>query len=143
MIYVKIEANVAVSASTQYPKEEGGRFPQGYENRNDWKTLARAEEIAAQLTASTGTLYIATDSGPNVSPRFDVIEAPVLGAEVSKSFNGDSYPEGVITKISASLKRIETSTGVVFTRRKQSGAWVEGGTWSMIRGHHSERNPSF
>lgn len=143
MIYVTMEANRAVSASTEYPKEEGGRFPANVQNRNDWKTLARAEEVAAQLTEATGTLYIATDAGPNVSPRFDVIDAPVVGAKVSKAFNGDYYPEGEIVKVSASLKRVETSTGVVFFRRGKSGAWVEGGTWSMVQGHIERRNREF
>lgn len=144
MFYVLIENDRAVSVTTEYPRVEGsGRYDDRYQNRNDWKTMARAEEVAAQLTESTDKLYIAIDSGPNVSPRFDVIDAPVIGMKVSKAFNGDYYPEGEITKISKSLKRVETSTGAVFYRRRQSGAWIEGGTWGMVEGHVSRLNPSF
>jgi hypothetical protein len=143
MLYVKIEANRAVSAQTEYPKEEGGRFNASFQNRNDWKTLARAEEVAAQLTEATGTLYLATDAGPHCSPRFDVIAAPVVGDKVSKEFNGDSYPEGEIKSISKTLKVVITTTGVRFTRRGNTGAWVEGGTWSMTRGHVSKYNREF
>lgn len=142
MFYVKIENGRAVEVTTEYPRNTEGNWDRSYENRNDWKTMERVEEIAVQLTAKLGRLFIGTDSGPNVSPRYDVIEAPTLGEKVSRKFNGDSYPEGEITKISKSLRRIETSTGVVFFRRRQSGCWSDG-TFSMIPGHVSERNPSF
>lgn len=139
MFYVKMVNGRAVEA---VPSVEGYDHT-GFETRNDWKTLERAKEVAAQLTEASGRLFIGTDAGPNVSPRYDVIDAPVLGAPVSKAFNGDYYPEGEITKISKSLKRVETSTGAVFFRRRESGAWIEGGTWSMVPGHVSRRNPSF
>jgi hypothetical protein len=62
---------------------------------------------------------------------------------VSQEFNGDAYPCGEIVKISASLKRIETSDSSVFWRRRKSGTWVNDGTWSLIPGEHYKRNPSF
>lgn len=143
MLSVKMIADAAghlraVSATAEFPKDYTS-----YQNRNDWKTLARAEQVAKELTVNTHQTYLATDSGPNVSPRFDVIAAPVLGAEVSRYFNGDGYPAGTIVKISASLKRVETSEGVVFFRRKTSGSWVSDGTWGMVAGHNNDRNPSF
>lgn len=141
MLYVKITNDRAVSAQTEFPGEERNALT--FETRNDWKTFERAKEVAAQLTEATGKLYIATDASASTSPRYDVIAAPVLGSPVSKAFNGDYYPEGEITKISPSLKRIETSTGAVFFRRRESGAWIEGGTWSMVSGHVDKRNPSF
>jgi hypothetical protein len=143
MLYVKIENDKAVAAQTEYPKEQDGRFNASFQNRNDWKTLARATDVAAQLTEATGTLYIATDAGPHCSPRFDVIDAPVVGAKVSKAFNGDYYPEGEIKSVSKSLKVVITTTGVRFTRRGNTGAWVEGGTWSMVQGHQDRRNREF
>ena len=143
MFYVLMEAGRAISAQTEFPRTADDCFDARFENRNDWKTFERATEVAAQLTEATGVLYIPTDSDPNVSPRYDVLAAPVLGAKVSKYFNGDAYPEGDIVKISATLKRVETSTGAVFFRRKNSGLWIEGGTWAMISGHESMRNPSF
>lgn len=142
MFYVLIEAKRAVSVTTEYPKV-GDRYDARYQNRNDWKSFERAVEVAAQLTETTGILYIGTDAGPNVSPRYDVIAAPVLGAKVTGAFNGDYYPEGEIVKISATLKRVETSTGAVFFRRRNSGAWVKDGTWSMVEGHISRLSPEF
>lgn len=142
MFYVLIENNRAVSVTTEYPRA-GNRTDPRYQHRNDWKSFARVQEIAAQLTEATGQRYLATDAGPNVSPRYDVVEAPRVGAPVSKAFNGDYYPEGKITKISASFRRVVTSSGAVFYRRRNSGTWLEGGTWSMVQGHHDKRNPSF
>lgn len=137
MLYVLLnDAGRAIGATTEPIRHNRN------ETRNDWKSLARAEEVAAQLTESTGERYIGTDAGPNVSPRYDVIKAPSKGDKVSKAFNGDSYPEGEIVQISKSLRRIKTSTGEIFFRRGQSGSWIAGGTWSMIRGHESRRNPS-
>lgn len=111
------------------------------ENRNNWKTLAAAEAVAAAL----GEAYVATDSGAHVSPRYDVITRPQVGDKVSYAFNGDSYPCGTITKMSAgpTYRRIETSTGKIFWRRRQSGAWVNDGTWSLVVGHINKRNPEF
>lgn len=112
-------------------------------NRHDIRSFAHAEQLAQQATELMGELYIATDAGAHVSPRIDVIRAPAVGDKVSYAFNGDSYPCGRITAISPTLKKVTTSEGDVFYRRRQSGAWVKGGTWSMVRGHVSARNPSF
>ncbi len=117
-------------------------------NRNDFKTFERAQQIADQANAVVKgagytTLYLATDAGSGTSPRYDVIEAFKLGEPVSYGFNGDCYPCGHITKISSSHRRIETSEGRVFFRRKQTGNWKNSGTWFLVSGHHSEQNPSF
>jgi hypothetical protein len=109
------------------------------ETRNDWKTFDKAAEVADVL----GTEYIATDAGPNVSPRYDVIKLPKVGDKVSKAFNGDSYPCGVIVKISKTLKAITTDGGDVFYRVRQTGSWRNQGTWSLVPGHVSKLNPSF
>lgn len=109
------------------------------ETRWDWKTLEAAKEVAAAL----GPKYIATDAGKNVSPRYDVIELPKIGTKVSKTFNGDHYPCGIIVKISKSLKCITTDGGEVFYRVRQTGSWRNEGTWFLEEGHHSELNPSF
>lgn len=112
-------------------------------NRNDIRSMAHAEQLAAQATEFTGKLHIAIDRGAHVSPRMDVIRCPALGDKVSYSFNGDSYPDGEITGISPTLKVITTSTGSRYHRRGQTGSWLKGGTWSLIQGHHDKRNPSF
>jgi hypothetical protein len=112
-------------------------------NRNDFESFDEAEMIAEQATKATGVLHIATDYGAGGYPRFDVIEAPKVGNKVSQSFNGDSYPRGEIVHVSKSLKKVVTSTGHVFWRRGNSGAWIVNGYASMISGHVSEMNPSF
>lgn len=136
MLFVQLDSNgVAISASHE-------NFD-GAQSRWDWKTLQAAAKVAHELTKSVGTLHLPVDAGPYTSPRYDVIVAPRVGDKVSKYFNGDSYPEGVITSISASYRRIETDTGCVFWRHKQSGSWISAGTWSLTQGHHELRNPSF
>jgi hypothetical protein len=118
-------------------------YAQSAINRNDMTGMAHAEEIAQDATTLTERLHIAADRGEYTSPRFDVIEAPRVGEEVSRGFNGDYYPAGKIVKVSASLKRVTTDTGVVFNRVRQSDCWRNAGTWGMVRGHKSERNPHF
>jgi len=113
------------------------------ENRNDWKTLAAAQEVAYALGAG----FVATDAGPHVSPRYDVIKLPAVGDLVSYAFNGDSYPCGKIVKISGSLRRVEAreenGSVHVFFRRRLTGSWIKDGTWSLVAGHVSTQNPSF
>lgn len=109
------------------------------ESRWDWKTIDAAKEVAAAL----GEGYIATDAGPNVSPRYDVIKLPQIGDKVSKEFNGDSYPCGTIKSISPSLKLITTDEGTKFFRLRETGCWKNGGTWSLTPGHVEKQNPSF
>lgn len=68
---------------------------------------------------------------------------PAVGDPVSYSFNGDSYPDGHVTKVSKTL-RVTTSSGKVYRRKGLTGAWIaEGGTWSLGFGHVSKRNPEF
>lgn len=106
----------------------------------DWD---HAVELAEQKTTATGRKHIPTDAGGYVSPRVNVSEVPTIGAKVSRGFNGDYYPAGKIVAISATLKKITTDTGVVFWRRRLTGAWVSQRAWSMVAGHVNERNPSF
>lgn len=129
------------------------------ECRWDWETYAKAQEIAAALNLAAGkVLYVATDAGAHCSPRYDVQKLPQVGDDVSYAFNGDSYPCGKITKISAGpdFRRIETQEVLgngavrkeVFYRRCRDGkatggAWVLRGTWSLVIGHISKTNPEF
>jgi len=158
MMYVKIENGKAVRAATaeelaaEYDEiySKRARRRDGWQDRNDWRELGYDGvcRIAAELSAATGRLYLGTDAGPHVSPRYDVVEAPRVGDKVSRSFNGDSYPCGDVVSISASGRVITAreSDGSLrkFYRRRQTGSWIQsGGTWSLIGGHVSERNPSF
>lgn len=115
----------------------------GWVCRSDWSTFEAAHEVAEAASIFEGVEYIAIDRGAYTSPRFDVIRAPQVLDPVSYSFNGDSYPCGYIKTISKSLKKITTTTGETFYRRKQTGAWLMNRQWSMIAGHIEERNPHF
>lgn len=147
MLYVKTQRNMTgkLRAATVADHSDPA-----FENRNDWRTYKAAAEVAAML----GPKYQATDAGPYCSPRYDVIDLPQVGQEVSYAFNGDYYPCGKIVSISAgpAFRRIvaEDVNGrkYVFHRRCRSGepvggAWIMDGTWSMIQGHHDRRNPEF
>lgn len=111
-------------------------------SRWDLNSLEDAQLLADKVTAFAGKPYIATDAGSSTFPRFDVREAPQVGDKVSYSFNGDSYPCGVITSISKTGKRITTSEGKIFNRYKQTGSY-KSHCWYMVAGHIEERNPHF
>jgi hypothetical protein len=149
MFYVKMQDGKAVAASNEYPGNEAISQRGAFENRNDWPTMERAEQIARELNeAAMQTVaqpFIAIDNGPNVSPRYDVIERPMVGDPVSYSFNGDTYPDGTITKIAgAGFRIVTTDTGSRYYRRGTSGRWVkQGGTWGMVKGHVSTYNREF
>lgn len=121
-----------------------------YLYRGDFDTFEKAEYIADCLnnlnrdkSLRGKDTYIATDAGPCVSPRYDVQRRPQVGDEVSYGFNGDYYPCGTIVKISPTLKKITTSSGHTFYRLRQTGSWKMNKTWSLVQGHHDERNPHF
>lgn len=140
-------ARVTAVLTTEQRRAErdAGTTPDWWVTRNDFPTMAVAEHVAGLANDAAGKpgFYIAIDNGANVSPRFDVIEAPAVGWPVSYSFNGDSYPDGEIVRVGTGVRMtVTTSTGSRFYRSGQSGRWVkEGGTWSLRRGHHDERNP--
>jgi hypothetical protein len=123
--------------------QDGKQKPDGWINRNDILSFARASTLASILSEKLGRLYLPADAGPRTSPRYDVIEAPQVSDEVSRGFNGDYYPCGTITKITPTYQ-ITTSTGAKFRRVKESSRWQEtGGGFSMVHGVRDERNPSF
>lgn len=103
---------------------------------------ANAQECADKQTDKTGRLWLVTDT-PNCSPRYAVVEVPAVGDEVSYGFNGDYYPDGKVIRVSRTFV-VTTSTGNRYYRRGLTGTWKQsGGTWSLVRGHINERNPSF
>lgn len=109
----------------------------------DFKSLDEVKGYALYLTAMTGDSYVGVDRTASVSPQFDVVCVPKVGDAVSKSFNGDSYPDGIVVKVTKNLT-VVTSTGSRYRRFKETSGWrKEGGTWWLINGHHDERNPHF
>jgi hypothetical protein len=151
MLYVHVTRSFGKLVSAHVATENEKRalvHADVIENRNYWKTMGAAEEVARVLNESAGEQRcIATDAGPLVSPRYDVIELPRVGDKVSYAFNGDYYPCGEITKISKTLKQItaEDKEGKVwkFYRVRQTGCWRMDGTWSLVPGHISRLNPEF
>ena len=116
-----------------------------WRSRWDWHkmpdAMAYCEKLAAGATAVTGRLYIASDLGPCVSPRFDVVEAPRVGDAISRSFNGDSYPDGHIVAVSDSLRVITSSSGRKYYKQGARASWkLAKSCFYMIAGHVSEYN---
>lgn len=156
MLYVKFDGEIPVAVSSDPPKDKQMSYTQGginhhytvvdhdvWQNRNDWKSYERVQRIARLLEATTSKKFLATDAGPHVSPRYDIIEPPKVGDKVSYGFNGDYYPDGEIVKITKTYQ-ITTSTGNKYLRRRNTGTWLRtGGTWALVPGHINERNPSF
>ena len=121
----------------------GQRNLQGTKMRN-WNitSFEHAAEIAAAQTIETGKLHIACDYGDHCSPRYYTVEVPAVGDLVSYAFNGDYYPCGVVTAVSKTLKKITTSEGKVFYRRRLTGCW-KSNIWSLVGGHIERLNPEF
>lgn len=118
----------------------------GWVNRNDFRSLDDAAAIAAQATKLLGKLIIAADKGSDVWPRYDVVEAPAVGVEVSKTFNGDYYPIGKIQSVSPSLKVVVVDGPrgrLRFHRRGKSAAWVNNKCWALVPGVRDERSQEF
>ena len=114
---------------------------EGWICRHDFKTFEQAQEVADAASIFEGVDYIATDAGEWCSPRYDVIKAPQVLDPVSYAFNGDAYPCGYIKTISKTMKKITTTTGKTFYRKRNTGSWVSAPCWFMVEGHISERNP--
>lgn len=132
-----------------------------YQTRNDWKTWEDVMDISLSLNLSYKgeRTFIPTDAGPQVHPRFDVIELPKVGDDVSYGFNGDYYSCGKIISISKGpvYRKIVTRKIVTqneeekwrvprtytFWRRRFTGTWLRGGMWALVRGVHDEWNPEF
>jgi hypothetical protein len=139
MLYALINADGTFGGMT--PDHKTAHQAPKSESRWDWKNLEAAQVIADAATKFHGVLYVATDAGSHVAPRYDVVKAPRVGDEVSYSFNGDTYPDGTIKSVSKTLKVVTTTSGRQYHRRRQTGSWVLDGTWSMVHGHRHERNP--
>lgn len=138
MIYIAIddEGKATGWANDRSMFEEGTNVI----SRWDYTDINHVTQVAADLTEATGKLFIPVDSGPTVSPRYDVIAAPVVGDQVSMSFNGDTYPMGKIVAISNTMKVITVTTGEKFYRVNSSGIWRYNRIWTLVAGFHKSYN---
>ena len=142
MLYLMMNEN-AVASVLNSDEANDHRGNPNLKCRWDWTSFAEVEGLATQVTALTGDLHVGVDNGQGHYPRYDIIRAPAVGDKVSYGFNGDYYPDGEIVRMTNTLNVI-TSTGGTYRRRKNSASWRRaGGTWSLIQGHHNERNPHF
>lgn len=142
MIFVKFNKN-GLPEEFSHGLTDAMQTDPAWQSRWNWTSFETVEGIARYLNAMTGKTFLGSDAGEHTFPRFDVIEAPVIGAEVSEAFNGDCSPCGTIVRITKGW-RITTSTGKKFNRRKNSASWGGiGGYGSMVGGHITERNPHF
>lgn len=140
MLYIKFSpSGLPIEIRDEFPEELKANWDNAWQNRNDWASRAEVDRIARYLTAMTGDLYVGTERDSS----FDIVRAPKVGDEVSYSFNGDTYPDGVVVKVTKGLQ-VKTSTGRTYRRHRDTGSWVQsGGTWSLVRGHIYEQNPHF
>ena len=57
---------------------------------------------------------------------------PKIGDEVSYSFNGDTYPCGIVVSISKTTKKVVTSDGSIFWRYKDTSRWIKDGSKMVL-----------
>src|SRR5271167_17825 len=143
MNYIIFYGTVPVRAVEDYDGIRKLNEGERYETRNDWTSFEQVTKIARLLSANTCRTYLPVDNGSHTSPRWDIVEPPKVGDKVSYSFNGDSYPDGEVVKVTK-RHQVTTSTGNRYLRRRCSSIWLRtGGTWCLIPGHVYEQNPSF
>jgi hypothetical protein len=128
------------------------------EGRHEWKTLAAAERAAAAASrflnagrpmrfpeSPEPVVVLPIDAGANTWPRYDIIVGFAVGQDVSMAINGDYYPIGKVTAISASHRIVTTQEpdGKVrrFYRRKNTASWKHDRSFTLVPGIHDERNP--
>jgi hypothetical protein len=140
MNFFKIEQNPHAPVNiivTAISKE--AQHGEGWVYEHDFKSFEEATKVAEAASIFVGIDYIPTES----NGYFDVVRAPKLNDPVSYAFNGDYYPCGYIKSISKTMKKITTTDGDVFYRRRNTGTWLKHNVWSLVSGHHNERNPHF
>jgi hypothetical protein len=110
----------------------------------DFESFEEVEAIAEMLTTLTKAQWIAYDEGPSHSPRFGIMEMFKAGDEISYGYNGDSNPCCTVIRITPTLV-VVGSDGERFRRRGSTSTWRREGSrgWTLSKGHHSSRNPSY
>jgi hypothetical protein len=140
MKYFKVEQNphapVEIIVTAISEEHQHG---DGWVYRHDFKSFEEATRVAEASSIFSGIDYIPTES----NGYFEVVEAPKVNDPVSYAFNGDYYPCGYIKSISKTMKKITTTDGGVFYRKRNTGTWLKHKIWSLIDGHHNELNPHF
>lgn len=125
MIYLKLIASKAVQAIT---RQEAKDLASGVDVFCDWDytSFEQVENFVKELNSQQSVKYVAVDRGDFVSPRFSVVKMFFVGQEVSKGFNGDYYPQGTVTKISKTGRKITLSNEKpsIVTKIQQCGSAI-------------------
>lgn len=112
-------------------------------NYHNYTSFAEVQALAEWATKYTGEVYLACNDGS----YFEVIEAPKVGDEVSRGFNGDYYYVGKIVRITPNWMVVaEDAEGhqTKFNRRKNTASWKPiGGYGGMVHGVVNRQNPEF
>jgi hypothetical protein len=141
MLFIKVQNGRPIEVSEKLTVDQ--HQDSAWQSRWDWLDFATVARLSKYVTAMTGRMYLPVDNGPHHSPRYDIIDAPQVGDEVSYGFNGDYTPDGTVVKVSPTFQ-ITTSTGRKYRRKGSTSGWYQaGGTWGLVRGHIDERNPHF
>jgi len=158
MLYIKINAALEVVATNEGLPQECNVWGVGLGPCPYAFSFAKEDTNFKNPILGEGWLCI-RDIRSHASPKlfsqqladslttFGFVEVPVIGDDVSKCFNGDSYHVGKIVSVSKTFKKVvaedENGNKTVFNRRGESGAWVNNNTWCMISGIRNEQNPHF
>ncbi|CAM0067185.1 hypothetical protein VPHK567_0046 [Vibrio phage K567] len=135
MLYINLTTCSVLTSEEAHNDRMQGHDVQ---SRWDWSTLAQVTDVCNMLDQEK---YMVVET--NALPKYDIIEKPRVGDDVSYSFNGDSRPDGQIKSISKTMKMITTTTGNKYYRRGQSATWKRSGTWTLVGGHHNKTNMEF
>lgn len=108
--------------------------------RSDWDlhTFMEAEVEADRRAEQEGGRWVAVDRGGHTFPRYSVTRVPEVGDAVSYAFNGDSYPDGKVVRVTKT--QITTDTGKIYRRKGLTAAW-KSGSWTLVLGHEHRWNP--
>jgi len=110
--------------------------------RYDWTDARDAAAAAAAATQKQGGLYIVTDAGDSPAP-YGVMRAWQSGDSVSSDMGGSYAPCGQISAVSADLRQVETTVGLVFHRLQKSDMWREVRSGKqLVLGHVKPANSS-
>lgn len=135
MLYINLTTCSVINAEEAHEQRLEGH---NVESRWDWKTLERVTEVCNMLDQEKYMVVV-----NNYSPKYDIIEKPKVGDDVSYAFNGDSRPDGQIKSISKTMKLITTTTGNKYYRRDQTAIWKLNSTWTLVHGHINKTNMEF
>jgi hypothetical protein len=104
----------------------------------DLTSMTDAAVEADRQAEKHGGRWEPVDRGPRTSPRYGTVRVPEVGEPVSRTLNGDCYPDGTVVRVTKT--QIVTDTGHVYRRKGQTASWKDG-PWYLTEGHERRWNP--